>query len=351
MRSERTTRTSPRPQTPEIEPRSRGASGVMLYRLAAIVTSSLALACAGNPIEANPDSNGIDGTMTVATSSSDDPSPSDESSSTSDATATTTTTDDVGPGTDPSPTSSGDATTRAPDSTGDASTEDSGGAPVTTPVSLGMAGSYAILTQTGIASVPPTAITGDIGVSPAAATYITGFSLSADATNIFSTSAQVTGNVYAADYAVPTPANMTTAVLDMGIAITDAASRTPDVLELGDGDIGGMFLDPGVYNWSTSVSIPTDLTLDGEATDVWIFQIAQDLTLSDETSVLLNGSALPDNVFWQVAGLVDIGATAQFEGVVLTQSAVRLRTAASLHGRVLTQTAVTLDGNTLVEAP
>ena len=55
-----------------------------------------------------------------------------------------------------------------------------------------------------ISTVPTSAITGNIGVSPAAATFITGFSLTADVTNMFSTSPQVTGKVYAADYTSPT---------------------------------------------------------------------------------------------------------------------------------------------------
>ena len=45
-----------------------------------------------------------------------------------------------------------------------------------------------ILAKTGIATVPTSAIVGNLGVSPAAATFITGFSLTADATNVFSTS-------------------------------------------------------------------------------------------------------------------------------------------------------------------
>lgn len=310
---------------------------------------SLVAACAGNPIESewfgNPSSTDSGGAMTVADTSSDDGGHEDDASSTSGAIMPT----DETSTTDAEPTGSGDATNDATAATSDASTE-SGGAPTTEPVSLGMAGTYAILTQTGIASVPPTVITGDIGVSPAAATYITGFSLSADPTNIFSTSAQVTGNVYAADYAVPTPANMTAAILDVGVAIADAAGRTPDIVELGDGNIGGMTLDPGVYKWTTSLSIPTDVTLEGEATDVWIFQIAGDLTLSDETIVVLTGGAVSDNVFWQIAGLVDIGAAAHVEGVVLAQTAVRMRTGASLDGRLLTQTAVTLDGTTVVQS-
>jgi hypothetical protein len=217
------------------------------------------------------------------------------------------------------------------------------------PVNLGAAGSYAILAKSGISTVPTSAVTGNLGVSPAAATSITGFSLTLDSTNVFSTSLQVTGKVYAADYAPPTPANLTAAVGDMQLAFADAAGRAPGVTELGAGNIGGMTLAPGVYKWGTGLLIPTDVTLSGSATDVWIFQIAQDLTMSSAAKILLAGGALPKNVFWQVSGLVDLGTTAHCEGVVLTQTAVTLRTGASINGRLLAQTAVNIDGSTVVE--
>jgi len=155
--------------------------------------------------------------------------------------------------------------------------------------------------------------------------------------------------VYAADYAAPTPSKLTTAVGDMELAFTAAAGRAPDVTELGAGDIGGMTLVPGVYKWGTGLLIPSDVTLTGSATDVWIFQIAQDLTMSSATNVFLDGGALPKNVFWQVAGLVDLGTTAHCEGVVLTQTAITLRTGASINGRLLAQTSVDIDTSTIVE--
>ena len=219
----------------------------------------------------------------------------------------------------------------------------------TLPVNLGTAGNFVILAKSGISTVPTSAVTGDLGISPAAATYITGFSLTADATSVFSTSPQVTGKVYAADYAPPTPSNLTTAVGDMGLAFTDAAGRAPDVTELGAGNVGGMTLAPGVYQWSTGLLIPTDVTLDGSATGVWIFQIAQDLTFGSAAKVLLAGGALPKNVFWQVSGLVDLGTTAHCEGVVLAQTSITLRTGASIKGRLLAQTAVNIDGSAVVE--
>src|SRR2546430_15650289 len=71
------------------------------------------------------------------------------------------------------------------------------------PVSLGSAGdpgasgSYAILAKSGISSVPGSAVTGDMGLSPAAASFVTGFALIADATNVFATSTQVAGKGFA----------------------------------------------------------------------------------------------------------------------------------------------------------
>ena len=216
-------------------------------------------------------------------------------------------------------------------------------------VALGGAGSYVILAMSGISTVPTSAVTGNLGVSPAAATLITGFSLTADATNVFSSSPQVTGKVYAADYAAPTPAALTSAIGDMQLAFTDAAGRAAGVTELGAGNIGGMTLGPGVYKWGTGLLIPTDIALSGAATDVWIFQVAQDLTMSSGAKVVLSGGALAKNIFWQVAGLVDIGTTAHCEGTLLTQTAITLHTGASITGRLLAQTAVHLDSNMVVE--
>ena len=226
------------------------------------------------------------------------------------------------------------------------------------PVVLGTAGNYAILAETLISTTAGTAVTGDIGISPAAASFITGFSLTLDPSGCFSTPTPATlvvGKVYAADYSTggcPTPANLTTAVGDMMVAYTDAAGRTlPDFTELGAGDISGMTLAPGLYKWGTGVLINSDVTLNGGPNDVWIFQIAGNLTMASATSMLLAGGALPKNIFWQVAGGtgVAIGTTAHFEGVILATKAITLNTGASGNGRLLAQTAVTLDSNAVTQ--
>jgi Ice-binding-like/Putative peptidoglycan binding domain len=218
------------------------------------------------------------------------------------------------------------------------------------PVNLQAADNFAILSKTGISTTGSTDIIGDIGVSPAAATSITGFGLSVAAGGPFATSPMVIGRIYAPDYASPAPANLTTAVLDMQTAYTDAAGRSPNVTELGAGTIGGLTLTPGVYKWGTGVTIPTNVTLSGGANDVWIFQIAQNLTVSSGAEVLLTGGAQTSNIFWVVGGQTTLGTSSFFSGTILDQTAVVLNTGAELDGRALAQSAVTLDSN-LVDAP
>ncbi len=217
-----------------------------------------------------------------------------------------------------------------------------------TPVDLGTAGNFVILAKSGISTIPTSAITGNIGVSPIDSTALTGFSLILDGTGQFATSLQITGKAYASDYAVPTPVNLTTAVGDMQTAYTDAAGRTtPDFTELGAGEIGGLTLVPGLYKWGTDVLISSDVTLNGGPNDVWVFQIAGKITQANGTKVFLSGGALAKNVFWQSFGDVSLGTTAHFEGIILSQSAISLATGASINGRLLAQTAVTLDSSTV----
>ncbi len=217
-------------------------------------------------------------------------------------------------------------------------------------VNLGSAVNFAALAKTGISTTGTTAIVGDIGLSPAAATYITGFPLSAPPTT-YTTSTLVTGKVYAADYDPPTPTYLTTAILDMQTAYTDAAGRTlPDFTELGAGNISGMTLAPGLYKWGTGLLIGnTGVTLSGGADDVWIFQIAGTLIVNSDAIVTLSGGAQAKNIFWQVTGQATLGSMSQFKGNILGQTAVVMNTGASLDGRALAQTAVTLEANTVTK--
>lgn len=216
------------------------------------------------------------------------------------------------------------------------------------PVDLGAAGNYVILAKTAVSNVPTSAVTGDIGLSPAATSFVTGFAL-VNATG-YATAAQVTGQIFAADMAAPTGINLTTAVNNMLTAYTDAAGRpNPDFSELGTGNIGGKTLTAGLYKWSSTVTIPASVTISGGANDVWIFQISGDLTMSNAVNITLNGGAQAKNIFWQVAGTVTIGTTSQFKGIILSQTGITFQTGSSLLGRALAQTAVILDKNAITK--
>ena len=214
-------------------------------------------------------------------------------------------------------------------------------------VNLGTAINYVILAKSAVSTTGATSVVGDIGMSPAAASFVTGFALSSPPTT-FATSAIVTGQVKASDYDAPTPANLTTAVLDMQTAYTDAAGRTlPDFTELGAGNIDGLTLVPGLYKWGTGVSIPIGVTLTGGSNDIWIFQVAQDLTVGNGAIVTLSGGAQAKNIFWQVAGQANLGTTSNFKGIILSQTLIALNTGAVMTGRALAQTAVTLNATAI----
>lgn len=51
----------------------------------------------------------------------------------------------------------------------------------------------------------------------------------------------------------------------------------------------------------------------------------------------------------QVAGTVEIGVGAHFEGVALCSTAINMKTGATMNGRLLAQTAVTLQMNTVTQ--
>jgi hypothetical protein len=215
---------------------------------------------------------------------------------------------------------------------------------------------YAILAKTLISTTGTTAITGDLGISPAAATFIQGFGLILDGAGTppgcFSTSSLVTGRIFASDYntgGCTTPTLLTTAVLNMQTAYTDAAGRAPDFTEIGAGNISGMTLPAGTYKWGSGLLIATDVTLSGNANDVWIFQIAGGITQASGARVILAGGALPKNIFWQAADVVDIGTTAHMEGVILAQTQITLKTGATANSRLLAQSAVTLQANAVTQ--
>lgn len=209
-------------------------------------------------------------------------------------------------------------------------------------VNLGVANSFAILSKSGVTDVYKSSVTGNVGSSP-----ITGAA-------ILLTCPEVNGSIFTVDAAGPLPCRvtnpsmLTTAVSNMEAAYTDAAGRTnPTFLNLGAGNIGGKTLTPGLYKWTTALIIPTNITITGSATDIFIFQVAGTLNMSSAVRVTLAGGAQAKNIFWQTSGAVAFGTTSHFEGNILSKTGINLQTGATINGRLLAQTAVTLQMSTV----
>ena len=203
------------------------------------------------------------------------------------------------------------------------------------PVVLGGAGTFVLLAQSAITDVPSSSITGNVGLSPATGT------------GIGVTCVEVTGTIFSADPAGPAckttdASGLTTAINDKNTAYTTANGRAPDYVELGAGNIGGLNLGPATYKWGTALLIPTNVILTGGPNDVWIFQVAQGLTMSPGAQITLAGGALAQNIYWAVFS-ASLDTTTVFKGTLNSQTAIVVKTGATVNGKLLAGTAISLD--------
>jgi hypothetical protein len=218
-------------------------------------------------------------------------------------------------------------------------------------VNLRSTAGFAVLAGSLVSNIPTSAITGNIGLSPATGGNITGFGPS-----------EVTGIIYATDASgpagsVPAASMLTTAKGDLTLAYNDAAGRTPVPSGAflnpgsGSGNIGGLTLVPGLYKFTSTVSITgSNLTLTGGANDVWIFQIASALNVGNGVQVILAGGARAANIFWQVGTSATLGTTSVMKGTIMADQSISLNTGASLEGRALASiAAVTLASNAITQ--
>lgn len=214
-------------------------------------------------------------------------------------------------------------------------------------VNLGSTANYAILAGSLVSNIPPSKVFGDIGLSPAAGSNITGFSL-----------IEVIGTIYTVDATGPAgstmaPTLLTAAKGDLTIAYNDVVARTPvptgPFLNPGSGNIGGLTLVTGLYKFTSTASITgSDVTFSGSATDVWIFQIASTLTVGNGIKVVLAGGAKETNIFWQVGTSATLGTNSVFKGTIIAAQSITLNSGAMLDGRALaSNAAVTISTSTV----
>ena len=211
------------------------------------------------------------------------------------------------------------------------------------PVNLGSTAHFTILAGAAITTTGGGIINGDVGASP----------ISGSAIHL--TQAQVNGTIYTVDATGPTgsvidPTLLTRAKGDLTIAFNDAAGRTPipsgPQLNPGAGNIGGMTLIPGLYKFTgTALITGSNLTLTGGPDDVWIFQIASDLEVGNSIQVILAGGAQARNIFWQVGTSAVIETGAVFNGTIIADQAITMKSTSTINGRALAFSAgVTFNG-------
>ncbi len=203
-------------------------------------------------------------------------------------------------------------------------------------VNLGSASDFAVLAGSGITIAAPvnsTTITGDIGSFPTAS--ITG------------TENLILNGVNHAGDAVTEAAKT-----DLDTAYTDAAGQAPTTFYGAAHDLMGS-LGAGVYNGTSSFSIPGSLTLDGggDSSSVWIFQSGTSLITGSASNISLINGAQASHVFWQVGSSATLGTGSIFAGSILASESITLNTDAVLTGRALALNgAVTMDNN-IIQIP
>jgi len=222
---------------------------------------------------------------------------------------------------------------------------------------LKSAANFAILAGSAITSAEPASTINDldVGLSPGFRSSITGFP----------PSTVVNGAIYAADDIAPpgVPAMLLQAKQDLLAAYLFAEASSNPAPATVAGDLGGSTLYPGIYKSTSSLLIQSgNLTLDaqGDASAVWIFQIASEFTTIGGAphpsptggSVILAGGALADNVFWQVGISATIGDYTDFKGNIMALTSITMNSGAQLEGRLLAYNgAVTLAGGSVITKP
>lgn len=209
-------------------------------------------------------------------------------------------------------------------------------------VKLRMADSFAVLAHESISSLPSSTITGKVGLRPGVRAMI-----GLDPTEVVGGLAEI---LAADDADEAAKAFVTQAKIDMINAYneTEITPADKDKINLFNGYLGGKVLAAGVYYWNSRVTIPLDLKLEGNETDVFIFKVAGDLRVGTDVKVTLSGGAKASNVFWVVGDRVLIKANSAMVGTIMSQESFEMREFSTLTGRAFVKNSkLMLDKNTI----
>jgi hypothetical protein len=218
------------------------------------------------------------------------------------------------------------------------------------PIDLLSAQHFTILGNTGVSSLG-VAITGHVGTNTSNA--LTGFDpMVMDLSGEFSTSPQVDGRLYLPNYSAPTPNLLDNAIADSTTAYMQGSLLGPqDQTDPYSGVLGGQTLASGIYKWNTALSIMSSITLLGDASDVWVFQLAGGISVDPSVNIILAGEARPEHIFWLSATTVTIGANSHFQGIIIASTSIAVGAGVVVDGRLYAQTRVDLGAGSTISAP
>jgi len=208
--------------------------------------------------------------------------------------------------------------------------------------SVGKAKTFAVLAYSSITTANISAIGGELGVSAAAVSTITGF----DALSYVK---------YGIDSLAPNSQRTILAQKDVTALVADINPRAcdTDLTNVVGGLTGDITLHPGVTcmnSFSADVLMNGHVYLDagGDPNAFFIIRGNLTLTVADAAQVVLKNGAQACGVFWRISKQVTIGKAVKFFGTVVSGTAITMKSGSTLDGRALAQTAgVQLDANSV----
>ena len=219
-------------------------------------------------------------------------------------------------------------------------------------VNLQTSDNFAVLAGSAISNTgAPTAVVGDVGLSPTGGTAITGLTCAQVTGTIYDTNGGYTGGGGSGTACLQTNAGLLTAAkTDLTTAYNDAASRTTTATVATE--LGGTTLTDGTYDSAAGTfGITGTLTLDGggNANSVFIFKMASTLITASSSRVVLIGGAQACNVYWQVGSSATLGTSTNLAGNVLALTSITDNGSSVVRGRLLARNgAVTLNSSNVV---
>lgn len=219
-------------------------------------------------------------------------------------------------------------------------------------IDLGILGPFGMASAGGLTNLGATKINGDVVLNPAATCNAVAVGAGDDfgLCGGLAPTHNVGDKVTTTTHPDTTTADAVRAVLLAKWNSLSPAS-TPGATVLGCGTIGSAggggagigcagnsTLPAGIYISATASSIDVSgtLTLNGSATDVWVFQAPSSTVITAVNStILLTGGAKASNIWWYVGSSATLNAGSVFQGNILASAAISMGTLATSCGRLL----------------